>query len=420
MPDPVIIVGAGLAGLCCARSLAHAGIPFLILEASDAVGGRVRTDNVEGFLLDRGFQVLLTAYPEASSVLDYASLKLGTFYPGALIRFDGKFHRVADPWKKPVDAAAAFLSPVSTPADKIRLGLLRQRITAGSVDDLWNHPESSTIGRLRESGFSEASIDRFFRPFFGGVFFDRTLETSSRMFEFTFRMFNTGSTALPAGGMQQIPEQIAAKLPAGSIHLNTRVIGVDSTGVQLSDGRRVPGRAVVVATESHAAAALCRQLAPDLNTHWVSTTTLYFAAAKPPVDEPILVLDGDGTGPINHVAVHSLVCPTLAPAGQHLISLSAVGQHPDAAALRTAAIEQMRRWFGADVDAWRHLRTYTIPHALPLQLPPALQDPYRPSRLDTGLYVAGDHRENASLNGAMLSGRRAAEALIADLVDDHR
>ncbi len=422
MTRPVIIVGAGLAGLCCAKHLSAQGVPVLVLEGQDAVGGRVRTDMVDGFALDRGFQVLLTAYPEAQAVLNMDALKLGTFYPGALIRFQGKFHRVADPWKKPIDAAAAFLSPVSTPTDKLKLGVLRQRILAGSLDDLWRRPESSTIDRLRHEGFSEASIDRFFRPFFGGVFFDRSLQTSSRMFEFTFRMFNSGTTALPAGGMQRIPEQLAAGLPDGSLRLNTRVAKVEPGMVTLDSGQTLDAAAVVVATESHAAAALTGTRARDLNTLWVSSTTLYFAAERAPVDEPILVLDGDGAGPINHVAVHSLVAPGYAPQGKHLISLSTAGAVADldAARLQNAAIAQMRGWFGDQVDAWKHLRTYEIPHALPQQLPGALANPYRPARIEPRLFVAGDHRENASLNGAMVSGRRAADAVLSDLIEDRR
>lgn len=418
MTEPVIVVGAGLAGLCCARALMKADVPAIVLEAGDAPGGRVRTDVVDGFALDRGFQVLLTAYPEAQAVLDYDALKLGTFYPGALIRLAGKFHRVADPWKKPVDAAAAFLSPVSTPADKIRLGVLRQAIASGTVEDIWRRPESSTATHLREAGFSETSIDRFFRPFFGGVFFDRSLQTSSRMFEFTFRMFNSGATALPARGMQRIPEQLAAGLPAGALRCNTRVASITPDAVTLESGQTLRARAVVVATESHAAVQLCGTRARDINTTWVSTSTLYFAADRPPVDEPILVLDGDGTGPINHVAVHSLVSASYAPPGKHLISLSTTASATGD--LRAQALEQMRSWFGSQVDAWKHLRTYDIPHALPRQMSGALRDPFRPSRLEPGLYLAGDHRENASLNGAMVSGRRAAEAVIGDLLDDHR
>ena len=171
----VLIIGAGLAGLCCARVLHQAHIPFVILEASDGVGGRVRTDRVEGFLLDRGFQVLQTAYPEARRVLDYPALKLKPFYPGALVYFDGRLHRVGDPLRQPRHLFSTIFSPIGTLADKLRVARLRWQVSRGSIEDLFRRPETSTLAALRAQGFSDTMIERFFRPFFSGVFFDRNL-----------------------------------------------------------------------------------------------------------------------------------------------------------------------------------------------------------------------------------------------------
>jgi phytoene dehydrogenase-like protein len=245
----VIIVGGGVAGLCCALKLEESGVPYLLLEASDAVGGRVRTDSVDGFRLDRGFQVLLTAYPEVLRVVNIEMLELGCFYPGALVACDGGLHRVADPWRHPLDALRSAASPVGTLADKLRVWHLRRRARAGSLDDLFGRPEQPTISALKADGFSDVMIERFFRPFLGGIFLDKELVTSSRMLEFVFRMFSLGDTALPAGGMQAIPDQIASRLSVGSIRLGERVMGTGPGRVELEGGETIVGRAAVLAVE---------------------------------------------------------------------------------------------------------------------------------------------------------------------------
>src|SRR4051794_26838005 len=189
MVHDVVIVGAGLAGLCCARLLHQRGVPFLLLEASDGVGGRVRTDVVEGFRLDRGFQVFLTSYPEAKQVLDYKALDLKPFLPGALIRHAGRFHELTDPWRRPFAALRSLFSAVGSFADKLRVARLRSRSLSGTIEDRFRDPEFTTLQSPRDAGFSASMIEGFFRPFLGGIFLDRELRTSSRMFHFVFRMF---------------------------------------------------------------------------------------------------------------------------------------------------------------------------------------------------------------------------------------
>lgn len=413
----VLIVGAGLAGLCCGRRLAEAGVPFEILEESDAAGGRVRTDRVDGFLLDRGFQVLLTAYPEARKVLDYPALDLKPFYPGALVWRGGRLRRVADPFRRPLDAVKAVFSPVGTLADKVRVTRLRRRTLAGSLEDLWRRPELTTQEALRRLGFSRRMIDSFFRPFLGGVFLDRGLTTSSRQMEFVFRMFSSGDTAVPAAGMQAIPEQLAARLPAGSVRLRTAVEAVEagekgSAAVVVAGGRR-PARAVVVATDGSQAARLVG--APIAAPAWRTTACLYFAAEESPIGEPVLVLDGEGEGPVNNLAEMSAVSPACAPPRTALLAASVVDPAViDVPDLEARVRAQMERWFGPEVRTWQHLRTDRIPHALPDQTPPALAEPHKAVRVRPGLYVAGDHRENGSIQGAMVAGRRAAEAVLED------
>ena len=418
MAHDVAVVGAGLAGLCCARELTARGLDVTLLEASDGVGGRVRTDELDGFLLDRGFQVLLTAYEEAARVLDYGSLDLRAFTPGACVRVGGRFSQVSDPFRRPADLLATLASPVGSLADKARLGLLRRSVRSGPPQRVWERPETTTLAELQRLGFSARMIDRFFRPFLGGVLLDDALGTSSRQFAFVFRAFFEGDSVLPMTGIAAIPEQLAAGLPEGVVRLGTPVAAVGPAevapnGVTLAGGERVAARAVVVAVDGPGAARLAGVAAPASR----GVLALYFAADRAPLDEPVLLLDGDHGGPVNNACVPSSVAPGYAPAGAALVSASvlATDDPGDDARLVPAVRDQLRGWFGPQVDGWRHLRTYRIAHAQPAQPPPALTPPERDVRVRPGVYVCGDHRDNASINGAMASGRRAAEAVAADL-----
>jgi len=408
----VVVVGAGLAGLCCARRLTAAGVDCLVVEASDGVGGRMRTDEVEGFLLDRGFQVLLTAYPEARRVLDYAALDLRPFYPGALVHTGARFHRVADPWRHPLDVVSLLFSPVATLADKAHLAALRHHVTSGTWEDIAARPEVSALRALKRAGLSDVVIDRFFRPFLGGVLAGRELDASSRMFEFVFRAFAVGDACLPARGAGSIPAQLRAGLPREAVRLGARVERLEDGAVRLAGGETIRAGAVVVAVEAPEAARLVGAGGAPRGR---GQTCVYFAAERAPVQEPILLLDGDGAGPASSVVVPSVVAPSYAPSGAALVSATVLGRAaPDNGALEEAVRSQLARWLGAGVRRWRHLRTYHIPFAQPDQTPPALTPWRREVRVRPGLYVCGDHRDNASVNGAMESGRRAAEALLAD------
>jgi phytoene dehydrogenase-like protein len=372
----------------------------------------VRTDEVEGFLLDRGFQVLLTAYPEAKKTLDYGKLELKAFQPGALSWFAGRMNQLIDPWRMPGMWRVALGSDFGTFTDKLRIARLRSRVKRTSIDDIFARPDRSTKEDLAAEGFSPELIHRFFRPFIGGILLDGELKSSSRMFEFVFKMLSEGDTAVPARGMGAIPAQLAAKLPAGSVRLGAKVEALHENEITLAGGETLQARAIVVAADGPSAAHLVGEAEPASR----SVTCFYYAADEPPIAQPMLVLNGDGAGPVNNFAVMTQVAPSYAPAGQHLISISVLGiQELTDVQLGGFIIAQMKSWFGPVARSWRFLKSYRIPHAQPQQYPGALEPPQRAVRVRPGIYVTGDHRDNASIHGALVSGRRAAEAVLADL-----
>ena len=405
---PVLIVGAGMAGLACAVQLHRAGQEVRIFEASDAVGGRVRTDIVDGFLLDRGFQVYLDRYPETGKLLDLEALDLKAFEPGALIYRDGRLHRLMDVFRRPASAWSSVTAPVGSLADKLRVGLMRMKILNSSFEAIAVREDRSTETYLRDCGFSEAIIDRFFRSFYGGIFLERALRTSSRMFEFTFKLFGQGSATVPAQGMGEIPKQLAALLPDGSIQLNQAVQAVGIDSITLESGERIQGCATVVATDGSAAHALLPELegpAPE----WRSVTTLYFAADRSPIREAIICLNGSGSGTVNNVCVISDAAPCYAPEGQSLLSVSVLGL-VEADDLVEQVRSELLEWFGPEVSSWRHLRTDHIRRGLPEQLPNCSA----PNSIhQAGVWVCGDHLSSASIEGAVVSGKQTAAAILA-------
>jgi phytoene dehydrogenase-like protein len=403
----VVIVGAGLAGLSAAREIQRHGHSVIVLDSSDAVGGRVRTDIVDGFQLDRGFQVMLTAYPELQTQVDMRALDLRPFDPGALVWRNGKGHAVSDPFRKPQTLATTAFAPIGSVFDKARIVVLRARVMRRKPAVLLGGQDVSTDVALRAFGFSTKIINRFFRPLFGGIQLDPHLATSRRMFDVIFRSLSEGQSVLPSRGMHALPLQMASRLSEGTIHLNTRVNTVEGAKVTLASGESITARAVVVATDGPTASSLLG--IPIVESRKVGC--VYFSADAPPTKEKYVVLDGTGNGPVLNVAVISNVAPSYAPADKHLIVAALPGVTDGD--LEAMSRQQLRSWWGPQVDSWKHLRTYVINHGGPVQKPPF--SPKQRVDLGNGLFVCGDHRDTGSIQGAMFSGRRCGEAVVRSL-----
>jgi phytoene dehydrogenase-like protein len=404
--SPVVVVGAGLAGLACATTLHAAGVPVRVVEAGDAVGGRVRTDLIDGYRCDRGFQVMLTAYPEAHRQLDLGALDLRRFDPGAVVQLGADRSVIADPFRAPQRAFASLRSPVGSVADKLRVAWLRRRVRQPHPADLLRGDDMSTRDALVEAGFSEQMIDRFFRPLFGGIQLDPSLSTSRRMFDVIFRMLADGDSAVPATGMQAIPDQLAATLPAGSIEFGAPVTSVSASGVITGHGS-IDASAVVVACDGPAAAALLDLPAVASN----AAGAVWFAADAPPSDDRLVFLDGLG-GPVLNAAIMTNVAPAYAPPGRHLVVAAMPGVvEGDLAGIARGAL---RTWWGSQVDGWDVVNVNRIAHGQPRRGVPL--HPKLPVRLSDGLYVCGDHRDTGSIQGALYSGRRCAEAILATAI----
>ncbi|QNH62380.1 protoporphyrinogen/coproporphyrinogen oxidase [Hymenobacter sediminicola] len=412
---PIVIIGAGMAGLTCANYLHRAGRAVVVLEAAEAVGGRVRTDvTPDGFRLDHGFQILLTKYPEVQRLLDYGALNLKAFQSGAVIRLaSGQETTLRNPLRQPAAALSAAVSPIGSLPDKLRIASLAQHVSRRGSEELLARPSTDTLTFLRRYGWSEHIIDSFFRPFFGGVFLDRGLSTGSNFFEFVYQQFIEGEAAVPALGMQQIPEQLAQRLPAGTVRLNTPAEAVEGTTVRLRGGETLEAAAIVVATDGNTTARLLPHL-PQLHaTAWRRTTCTYFSAPSSPGRQDRLLRLNAMPGQLAHnVSFPSDVAPDYAPEGRTLVSVSTHGEHGLPETTLTALLRaELMLWFGEEVARWQHLRTYDLPHALPVY--PGGQPPCQELRLTSTLYRCGDYTAYPSLNAAMATGREVAEMLLA-------
>ncbi|MFF6998575.1 NAD(P)/FAD-dependent oxidoreductase [Streptomyces sp. NPDC008313] len=438
----VVVVGAGAAGLAAAHHLTRAGLTTVVLEAASGVGGRMSTEKVDGFRLDRAGRLLSTAYPGLRSTPGLDALVLRPFSPGVLLCADGVHHRAGEPVaprrargaltvvralasaprpqlaqraaRRPrpaeTDGAAHRPGPLGTSADRARLNAALARIAAAPPGRLMAGPDVPAGRAPSVRGLPARTVEGFLRPLVAALLCDPSPGTSSRCADLALHAFMTGRLCLPEGGSDALPELLAAGLPPGTVHTGVRVTAVSTTSVTTREHGELRCRAVLLATGARAAA----ELLPGLRVPgFHPVTVLHHTTDEPPLREPALLLDADRTGPVNHTAVISEVDPTRAPAGRSLVSSTVLGAAPDAGRLDAAVRAQLAHLYGTPTSRWELLAVHHDPEAVPAM--PAPHDLRRPVRILAGLYVCGDHRDTSTVQGALHSGRRAAHALLADL-----
>jgi len=402
MNNPIII-GAGISGLVAAIELEKAGFAPLILEATDCVGGRVKSDRESELPIDHGFQVLLTDYPEAQKYLDFDSLDLIRFKPGSVIFQNRKQQKIGDPRR-----AISFLWPTLTASigtfnDKLRILKLSNKLKKKSIEDIFLTPEISTLDYLRGLGFSNMFIDSFFQPFFAGIFLEEKLETSSRMFEFVYKMFGTGYATIPRNGIQAIPKQLAAQLSKTTFRFNALVTQIENKTVHLDNGEKLVADQIIIATDSSSIANTNKKS----KVKWKSCYNIYLESESSVFNQAIIGLFPNKDLLVNNFHYLSDVFG----GNKEILSVTVVKSH-------TLSESEMVQKVKNELEQYCNIKTkaliklFHIKKALPdlsqLKYEPLIDDLI----INDVVYCCGDHLANGSLNAAMASGRLVAEQII--------
>ena len=400
------IVGAGISGLVAAKVLEDHGYRPVILEASDRVGGRVKTDVIDGYQLDHGFQVLLTAYPAAQKFLDYNALELQRFRPGAVIFKNGKQSVIGDPLRDLSLVGPTLFSRIGSVGDKLKILRLNRKLKASTIAQIFSRKETTTMAYLENFGFSKRMIDNFFKPFFSGIFLEPDLETSSRMFEFVYKMFGQGYAALPKAGIEAIPKQLSAALKNTEFRFNTAVTEVTDGRIAYGDSEMEETDFIILATEaSHLVGS--QELKA---TSWKSCDTLYFETEKRVITSPLIGLIPDSDMLINNIFYHTSLKTNTVPEND-LLSVTVVKDHQlFEEGLVERVTEELRELCGIKVR--RFIKRYNIPRALPNLYELRYDGLPEEFRLSPGVFLAGDVQLNGSLNAAMIAGEMAAKGVI--------
>lgn len=425
MTTPIVIIGAGVAGLACAIDLQKAGHSVHLLDAAPDVGGRVRTSMQDGLVIDHGFQVLFTAYPTLRSYLDLDALALRRFLPAARITQGGQVSLIGDALRDPGLLVDTVLARAVGVGDKLRLLALRRFAQQLSIDDCFapRFAGVSTRAFLQSRGFGPGVIDGFFAPFYGGILLDRTLATSASILLFTFKMLADGDTVIPAGGIGAITRQMAARLTPGTVRTGTAVASLvvtngRVTGVTLADGSTLDAAQVVLATDAPAAVRLAATAGVTLPAPSGARgcTTLYYTVRTSPIPGKALWLNAEPQAVISHAVTLTDVAPEYATGGRVLLAATAVGEAADRddATLDAAARTELARMGGLSVDAvgFERVALWRVPYAQFAQ-PPGWRE-QRPSIACgiPGLWRASEVLHSSSLEGAARGGAMAAQALL--------
>lgn len=402
-----IIVGGGIAGLTAAYYLEKAGQEYTILESTDRIGGRIKTDHVNGYSMDRGFQVFLTAYPEAQKILDYQKLNLKAFDPGAiLLRNSGKIDYLGDPLRQLSSLIPTLTTNAASMSDKLKILRIKQKLTNKSISQIFSSPELSTMQALQEEyGFSNKIVTEFLQPFYGGIFLENKLATSRKMFDFVFKMFSEGDATIPSLGMEEIPKQIASHLAPNKIRCNSKVINIENNTLQLENGERLIADHILLATEANSISSKYHNTKKEYH----STTNLYFSSSTQPFKRNAIALIGDSNKLANNLVCLSKNAKEYSKEGS-LISVSLKDNiHPDETSLANKVKSELSEWV-PNAKNWRHLKTYHIKYALPNQ---NKINNNNIISVNPHMTIIGDHTMNGSINAAMKSGRLGAELIMA-------
>lgn len=401
----ITIIGAGVSGLVAAKVLEEAGHAPLVIEASDCIGGRVKTDEYNGFPLDHGFQVLLTAYPEAKKHLDFKALDLHRFLPGTVVFTRGKRKLIGDPLRHFPFLFPSLTSGIGTFMDQLKILKLSRRLKQKSIGEVFSTPEVSTMTYLKELGFSNEMIKGFFKPFYSGIFLETNLETSSRMFEFVFKMFAQGEAAVPKIGMKAIPEQLAGALKATKFQYNTKVLALDDQTITLNDGRQLNSDYVIVATERG-------QTSSELDCPplvWRKCHVLYFETKRKQIDDRLIGLVSQEGALVNNI----VYLPGGDAKGEkEMLSVTVVDdQNLPQKKMENKVVKELEEICG--ITEVKLVKCQFIKKALP-----HLRDLKHENdgiQISDHVFAAGDTVLNGSLNAAMKSGEQAAIAVLAAL-----
>ncbi len=403
------IIGAGISGLIAAQVLENYGYSPIIIEATDFAGGRVKTDIIDGYQLDHGFQVLLTAYPLAQQYLDFEKLSLQKFLPGACIFKNGTLRTVGDPIRNPSLLIPTLFANLGNFSDKIKILRLNSMLKKKSVTTIFEDQEISTLLYLKDYGFSDEIINDFFKPFFSGIFLEPNLETSSRMFEFVYKMFGEGSAALPKDGIVGIVNQLVSKLKKTDILYDSPVKQVEDGRIILKNGAEIKSDFTLIATEPN-------QVIPNLknqNIDWRACDTLYFEVNHRIIDKPLIGLISDKEALINNVFYHTSL-KTSTVSKKELLSVTVVKNHQfEEKELKQMVIKDLDQYCG--ITQCKFIKHYHIKNALPRIKNLQYEISPTETKLTSTLFLAGDQLLNGSLNAAMISGERAALGIIKTL-----
>ncbi|WP_192349545.1 NAD(P)/FAD-dependent oxidoreductase [Algoriphagus sp. Y33] len=410
-----VIIGAGVAGLVAALELEKSGYSPVILEGSEGIGGRMKTDELDGFLLDHGFQVILTAYPEAKKYLDFSALNLKYFEPGAVIFGRKKTFIVSDPLRNPLKIVNMAFSHVGSFYDKVKMFNLTQRLKKKTIDEIFNELSVPTHRYLRDYGFTEQIITNFFIPFFRGIFLEKDLKTSSRMFEFVFKMFSEGMGAVPAKGIIEIPNMLRNQLATTKILFNSKVINVQGTEIHLENGESIQADKIIIATQPD-------KFMKQLKGQFVksqSVITLYFSLYKSFIARPMLGLIPGNNHLINNLVFMTDVSEAYSQNEKALLSVSILDTDLPEKALIRAVQKELESISQIKAEYFKFLKLYLIPYALPQVEDVKDRITFTECKMTDHVFLAGDYLLNGSINAAMASGRLAAEAVVRSYMTVH-